>query len=153
MKLCSVCIKSDILCSECAKKEEKGSLTKTDIAMARALFKLGIDADFDKAVEADNDIFVITDKKSAGLMIGRSGRNARKISIMAGKNLRIIERTDDEKKLIERVLGVQVLGINKVYANSSESYKVRVERKAKNRPVDASVIGQILGKNVQLVFG
>jgi transcription antitermination factor NusA-like protein len=150
MKICSVCLKSDILCPGCNKKLNTGAITKTDVDIVRSLFKLGIETDFIRSVDI-GPVFILATKPQAGLLIGRSGRNAKRLGIMLGKDVRIIENTNDEKTLIERILGVQVLGINKVYG-AKEIYKVRLERKSRFRVGDASTVAKILDKNVQFVF-
>lgn len=150
MKLCSVCLKNDYLCGGCGKKLAKGEITKTDVDVSRALFKLGVDSDFLRSVDTDT-LYILADRAQAGALIGRAGKNIKRLAIMLGRNVRIIESCDDEKALIERVLGVQVLGINKVY-NKRELYKVRLERKARFRVNDTAAVEKIINKNVQLVF-
>lgn len=151
MKICNVCLKSDFLCSGCSKKAEEGLISKTDIDLSRALFRLGIETDFMKSFPQDNYVFVLASKKQAGLLIGREGKNAKRLSIMLDKNLRVVENTDDERKLIERVLGVQVLGINKVYGDN-ELYKIRVEKRFRDRLVPPAAVSKIINKNAQFVF-
>ena len=43
MKLCSICLKSEILCSGCSIKRSKGEITQTDINVSRAIHKIGLD--------------------------------------------------------------------------------------------------------------
>jgi hypothetical protein len=150
MKLCSVCLKSDILCPGCSKKLEKGAITNTDIGIERALFKLGIEVGFIRSVDL-GDVFILATKPQTSLLIGRGGKNAKRLGIMLGRNVRVIENADDEKTLIERILGVQVLGINKVYG-AHETYKVRLEKKARFRVGDSTAVGKIINKDVQFVF-
>ena len=151
-KLCTVCLKSDILCAGCSRKLERGEITKIDMELERALFRLGIEVEFIKSFDEGN-IYVMATKKQAGLLIGRAGRNAKRLGIMLGKGIRIIEATDDEKLLIERVLGFQVTGINKVYASGNEIHKIRMHRKYKERTANYSqVLAKMIGRPVSFVF-
>jgi transcription antitermination factor NusA-like protein len=150
MKICSVCLKSDILCPGCTKKLEKGMITKTDIEIERYLFKLGIETDFIRSVDVGT-VFILATKAQASLLIGRAGNNAKRLGSMLGKSVRVIENTDDEKILIERILGVQVLGINKIYG-ARETYKIRLEKRTRFRVGDSATVGKIINRNVQFVF-
>jgi transcription antitermination factor NusA-like protein len=151
-KICSICLKNDFLCNACSKKIQAGAVSEADVALSRALFKLGIEANFMKSVDAVNHVIVVSDKGNSGLLIGRAGRNAKRLSTMMGKNVRIIEHVNDEKMLIERVLGNPVLGINKIYGQN-ELYKIRLENRFKKRTDKMdSVVSKLLGKNVKFIF-
>ena len=152
MKICSVCLKNDILCNACSKKIASGQVTQVDVDISRAIHKLGIDADFIRSIDAGEYFVIITDKKDSAIIIGRGGRNVKRIGTMLGKNIRIIEDSKDEKLFIERAIGAQVLGINKFYGQK-EVHKIRVEGRYKSRvaPME-SLVSKILGKNVKFVF-
>ncbi len=152
MRICNVCLKNDFLCNACNKKVVSGHISKTDVDVSRAVYKLGIDADFLKSLVTDDYYVVVADKSNSGLLIGRGGRNAKRISTMLGKNLRIIEHTNDEKDLVENIIGVPVMGINKVYSGK-ESYKIRVDPRFRKRAESLSpLVNKILNKNVKFVF-
>ena len=151
-RICSVCLSSDILCGGCAKKMEKGLISEMDIAVSRALFKAGLDAEFIKVIDDKKHTLLIADSKNSGLIIGRGGRNAKKISQIMGKDVRVIEQVNDEKKLMEKIMSAPVLGINKIYGKS-ELYKVRMERRFKKRVEGLTpILSKAIGKEVKLVF-
>ncbi len=141
-----------MLCGGCSKKLEKKMISELDINVSRALFKLGFDADFAKSIENEKYVLLLADRKNSGLLIGRGGRNAKRLSIMLGKEVRVIEQMDDERKLIEKIISTPILGINKIYG-SSELYKVRMEKRFKNR-VESLVplISKAINKEVRMVF-
>ncbi len=152
MKICSVCLKNDFLCNACNKRIASGHVSKTDVEMSRALFKLGIDADFIRSLDAGDYYVVVADKKGSGVLIGKGGRNSRRLTTVLGKNLRVIENVSDEKNLIEKIVGAPVIGINKVYG-TKELYKVRVETRFRNRVESLSpLVSKIMDKNVKFVF-
>jgi transcription antitermination factor NusA-like protein len=152
MKICSVCLKNDLLCNACSKKVTSGQISKIDVDISRAIYKLGIEADFLKSFDFKDYYAVLADKKDSGLLIGRGGRNVRRLGIMLGKSLRIIEDTKDEKEIIENIISSPVLGVNKVYAKN-EFYKIRVESRNKKR-IDPlkSLVSEILGKEVRFLY-
>jgi len=152
MKICSICLKNDLLCNACNKKLESGSISQADVAVSLALFRLGIPSNFIKAFDAKERIVIVADKKNSGMLIGRGGRNAKRLGTMLGKNVRIIEHVNDEKKLIESVISSPILGINKIYGNN-EIYKIRIEDRFRRRVDNMSgVVGKVLNKNVKFVF-
>ena len=152
MKICGICLKNEFLCNACRKKIESGVVSKTDVSISRSLFKLNIFANFIRSIDAKNHIVIVADKKNSGLLIGRGGRNAKKLGTLLGKNVRIIEHVDDERKLIENVINSPILGINKIYGNN-ETYKIRIESRFRTR-VDglSGTVGKVLDKNVKFVF-
>lgn len=152
MKICTVCLKSDMLCSGCGKRLEKNMISETDIALSRALFKLGFDAEFLKSIDCDGYVVVLADRKNSGLMIGKGGRNAKRLSLMLSKDVRIIQNVQDEKKLMETVISAPILGINKIYGKT-EMYKLRIERRFKNRVEALSpLVSKVVNKEVRMVF-
>src|SRR3989344_6309223 len=46
MKICKVCLSSDILCAGCSRRLEDGKITKTDIDISRAIHKISREKDF-----------------------------------------------------------------------------------------------------------
>ena len=148
MKLCSVCQKSDLLCSGCSKKLERGEITETDVKISRSLAKLDVEAEYFKVVEDDRSIIIITDKDHTRSMIGRGGKVTRQLSVDLGKEVRVIEKADD-KQMIEKVIRSQVIGINVLYGNG-EKYRIRMQRTRQR--VSTIILSAILGKNVEVVF-
>ena len=153
MKICKVCLSSDLLCSGCSRKLDEGMITKTDIALSRTLHEINQKSDFIEAFEENGRIFVIVDTKHTREFIGPGGKNIRKLSETLGKPVKLLERaTGTEKHIIEKLIGAPVLGINKIYSNG-ESFKVRLEKRyARNVQSLAGVVGKILNKKVSFVF-
>ncbi|MCX6815786.1 MAG: hypothetical protein NT120_02960 [Candidatus Aenigmarchaeota archaeon] len=152
MKLCSMCIKSDMLCNACNKRVESGLISKSDVAVSRALHKLHFDCDYMKSFETDGTLVILADRKATGLLIGKAGKNVNKLSTALGKQVKVIEHMTDEKKFIEKIIGGSVLGINKVYGQN-EIYKIRVENRMRKRTQNmAPIVSKVLDKNVKFVF-
>ena len=147
-KLCAVCIKSDILCSGCSKKLEKGEITKTDIDISRALTKAGVVADYVRVVEDAKSIIMIVEQKDIGTIIGRAGKNTKQLTQMLRKEVRIIEN-GNKRQMIEKIVRSPIIGINIVYAGR-EKYRIRMHR-TKQR-VSTELLSAILGKSVEVVF-
>lgn len=153
VKICRVCLSSDILCAGCARKLENGSISKIDVELSRALHKIDSGLDFVQSLQEEGKVFVIVDSKHAARFIGPGGRNIKKLSEALGKQVKLLEKSEgSEKHVIEKLIGAPVLGINRVYAGG-ESFKVRVEKRfARNvRPL-SEVVGRILNKKISFIF-
>ena len=156
MKLCRVCAQSDMLCSACSRRVESGEISKVEIALTRAIRKLGKEGDYSvdfiAAIERAGRIYVIVDSKHAARFIGPGGRNVKKLSQIMGKPVKmLVKTTGTEKHVIEKLVGAPVIGINKVY-DGVESLKVRLEKKyASVGPLEGIVSG-IIEKKIKFVF-
>ena len=152
MKICSVCLSSDILCSGCLRRLEKGEISRTDVELSRALHKIG-GIDFLQTFEEDGRLFVVVESAHAKKFIGPGGKNIRKISELLGRQVKLMEKASgSEKHIIEKLIGEPVHGVNKVYAGG-EFFKIRVERRfARNVMPLKDVIGKVLNKKVSFVF-
>lgn len=157
MKICKVCLESDILCSACNRRLESGVISRVDVDLSHAIYKFGkeksINIDFLSSIESDGRVFVVVESRHAAKFIGPGGRNIKKISEMLGRQVKLIEKSEgSEKQVIEKMIGAPVLGINKTYS-PAESYKVRVERRYARlvQPL-GGVVGKALGKNISFIF-
>lgn len=152
MKLCSVCINSDILCSGCGRKAADGRITQADMDVSRALGRVAEKSgiDFLQAVAHGNQIIVVCEKKDARLIIGRGGKNAKAASKILGKVMRIIENSG-EKKMIEDILGVPVIGINVVYGKA-EVRRIRLNRAFRRLRGDAALLEKIFRRKYEIAF-
>ncbi|MBI4154236.1 hypothetical protein HY501_02790 [Candidatus Woesearchaeota archaeon] len=151
MKICSVCLKNDILCTGCSKRLESGKISRADIDVSRAIFGAGLDADFMRAFHASGCLAIVADSVNTGLLIGKSGRNVNKLTKAMGMEVRIIEHMNDEKKLIEKAISAPILGINKSYGKY-EIYKIKLEKRFRKRENLMPLVSQLLNKNVKFVF-
>ena len=151
-KICNVCLKNDFLCNACSKNLLSGKVSALDVSLSRAIYRLGLETDFNRAMDAGDYMIVLADKSNSGVLIGKGGRNSKRLGIMLEKNVRIIEDVNDEKKLIESIVSAPIIGINKVYGKE-ESYKVRMEKRFKDRVGGMSpVLSKAVGNEVRMIF-
>jgi transcription antitermination factor NusA-like protein len=149
-KICSVCRKSDMLCSACNNLLSVGKITKTDIAVSRALEKVAPSIDFFRTFEHRGKIVIIAGKDS-GRIIGKGGKTAKALSKILGKDVDVIEE-GDEKKMVEKMIRVPALAVNKVYGKE-EKLRVRVEKRFRSRALtDPALMSKVLSKPVEIVF-
>lgn len=139
-----------MLCAACNSLLSACKISQTDVDLSRALEKLRLTAEFFNTIDHDNRIIIIAGK-DAGKIIGKGGKNAMSLTKLLGKEIDVIE-VGDEKKMIEKMLRVPTLGINKVYG-SQEKYKIRIEKRFRQRvKTDSALMSKVLAKPVEIVF-
>jgi transcription antitermination factor NusA-like protein len=158
MSICKVCLQSDMLCNACAKKVDSGEIKKIGVDLARALFKIskesGHDIEFLEAIEGKDRLFVIVESKYAGRFIGPGGRTIKKLSEIVGKQIKLLEKAEgSDKQVIEKILCVPVVGINKIYTTGGEALKVRIDAKyRRNTETVVPLLGKIMNKKISVIF-
>jgi transcription antitermination factor NusA-like protein len=156
--ICDVCLKSGILCLGCEEKLKRGTITELDVKISKLLYQLEKenhirDITFVKAVESKSLIVIIVGEGEIGNLIGKGGKTVKFLQRSVRKKIRIIEDTDDFKKIIMDLLHpARVLGINILYLPSEEKkYKVRVPKEDERRiPTSVKSAEEILSKLVNL---
>lgn len=150
--ICEICAKSTALCSGCEEKLKAGRLSELDVKISRLLVKLAetqnLDgADFYKAVDLDKLVLVLT-KGDVGVLIGKEGRIVSEISSAVGKKVRIAEVSGDMRKTVSDVLvPVRVLGINTIFGDGKQKYRVRLPRnEMRQLPADVKTLEKALGQ-------
>jgi len=134
LPICEICAKEeDLLCAGCQKKLDEGRITASDIKLGRKLYSLLKseaslkDVEILRILESDKLCVIVVGKGSAAKLIGKRGQMVRKISKIVGKDVRVVEASDDFEHLVENVLKpASVLGINILYTKEGEIYRVRV---------------------------
>lgn len=127
--ICSADMKRNALCKECQQKLEDGKISEIEVRVSRILHKLSrkfyfIDIEFRRAIEL-HDTIILLCKGNIGALIGRKGRVVGELNKELGKNVRIIEKQADEKKMIQDFLGnARVLAVNKVFKVDGKEHRI-----------------------------
>ncbi len=155
MKICKLCLKSDMLCNACNKKVESGEISRAELDVSRALNKIEEGMEFSKVVDAGRKIIILCDKSSVSKIVGRGGRNAKKLEKELKKNVKVIgtDSLAEDKNALESLFNAPVIGINILYSGG-ESYRIRIEKKFERR-IGRDVIkilDKLFGKKAEVVF-
>jgi transcription antitermination factor NusA-like protein len=162
--ICEICLKSGILCLGCEEKLKKGVITDLDVKISKLLYQLELehsirDVSFVKAVESRSIIVIIVGKGEIGNLIGKGGKTVKFLQRSLRKKIRIIEDTEDVKKIIQDLLHpARILGMNILYLPSGEKkYKIRVPKEDERKiPTTVHSAEEILSKltdlNIQMAF-
>jgi len=155
--ICDICLKSGILCLGCEEKLKRGTITDLDVKISKLLYQLEEehhirDITFYRAVESRNLIVIIVGKGEIGNLIGKGGKTVKFLQRSLRKKIRIIEDTEDTRKIIQDLLHpARVLGMNILYLPSGENqYKVRIPKEDERRiPTTVKSAEEIITKLVK----
>ncbi len=161
--ICEVCLKSEFLCKACQEKLDKGEISKSDVEVSRFLFKLSKKMKSIRNVKIvkvidSGALIIITGRGDAAKLVGKGGSVVKKIAKQYKKPIRILEEASDFRKFVEELIFPATLyGINTLYRNEEEIYRVRVPSLQKNHlmitPKDFSkVISEFFNMKAELIF-
>ncbi|MDD5318179.1 MAG: KH domain-containing protein [Candidatus ainarchaeum sp.] len=153
--ICESCAKSGELCAACGGLLQEGRISELDVTVSRLLARLSAehglgDADFFRAIDLGKVVLVLT-RGDPGLLIGREGKVVAEISAAVGKKVRIAEAGGDMRKTVSDIIfPARVSGVNAVYREGREEFKVRIPRgESHHLPMDA----ESLARALKAVFG
>jgi len=130
LPICEVCAKTGLLCSSCEGRLSDGRITELDVELSRALFELGGDVGFERAVDTEDSVVVLTREEYLGRIIGRGGENIKKLSDKLGKQIKVVGTGELRDMVYDLVSPAQVLGVSRVYKpDGSHMQRIRVCKK------------------------
>lgn len=130
--ICEVCLKSNILCSSCKQKLDKGEIEKNDIEISRFIFNLSGEVKSIRDVKIVKIIdcgvlLIITGRGDAAKLVGRKGSVVKLIAKEFKKSIRILEEASNFKEFVHGLISpVSINGINTLYKENEEVYKIRI---------------------------
>jgi transcription antitermination factor NusA-like protein len=162
--ICSVCLKSGILCQGCGNRLKEGKITQLDVDASRVLYEFsqknrGLRTiSFKRAVGAGDLVVLLVGQGEVKSVVGRGGKTIRELSERLQKKVRATEEGADLRKLAQDILmPAHVQGVNILYSGGQEIHRVRVPgTEAKRLPASVETIQNLLtaltNKSVKLVF-
>lgn len=136
--ICEVCLKSDILCSVCKEKLDKGIVKNIEIEVGRFLFNLSEKVKSLKDVKINNIIdsevlLIITKRGDAAKLVGKKGAVVKTLAKRFKKSVRIVEEAEDFRKFVEQLISpTTISGVNTLYTPLGEIYRIRIPPEQKN---------------------
>ncbi len=160
--ICGTCAKTEELCSACRSKLKQGEITELDVQVSELLYKINEEhnlslASFSRAIDLGKVVLILT-KGEVGILIGREGKVVSRLSSALGKRVRIAQHSGDVKKTIGDIITpAKLLGINTIYAQGGQFYRIRVPKSDQHAlPIDIpsleKVLNSIMGAQVQISF-
>lgn len=129
---CSICLKSGVLCQACEDKL-KGQLSRFDYDVCKYLCEKfgGVNANIEyvSSFLAGNMALLFV-RGNVGSIIGHDGTGVKELAAKVGKRIKIVNLNSDMKTAIEDIINpLELLGINKLFKDGSEFYKIRISKK------------------------
>ncbi|OYT27670.1 MAG: transcription elongation factor NusA [Candidatus Altiarchaeales archaeon ex4484_96] len=159
LPICDICAKTKVLCNKCESKLQEGKISELDVEISKLLFELGEgEIGFERAIDTQNFIIILTDKKNIGKIIGKGGDNIRHLSNTLGKQIRVIGTGNLEEILYDFVAPARVKNVNKVYKTDGSIIKrVKIEKKDRKKlRMDINEIEKLIKslteENMEIVF-
>ena len=161
--ICEVCLNSEILCSHCQDKLDKGDINDLEISVSKYLYTLSkrIGSIRDVKIKKVMDcgvLLIVTNRGSAAKVVGRNGSVVKKIAKEFKKSIRIVEEAPDFREFLQGLTSpVSISGINTLYRGDKEIFKIRIPSIKKSHllisPDDLSnILSHFYQINAELVF-
>ena len=165
-KICSVDLKSGILCPKCEEKVKSGEVSELDLKVAKILLELENRYQalqtvyFHKALEFKDTLVILVNKGDVHKILSYGGKILREISEKVGKKrVRILAYNDEPRRFLEDLFApASILTINKIWLpDGSEETKVVIPRRdAKKLPENIHVLKEfaknIMGMTLRVEF-
>jgi transcription antitermination factor NusA-like protein len=139
------CVKSGILCRKCQEKLDKGQITDLDLKIIRLLTELEKenptlqDVTYHKAVEAENNIVILVDRRDMAKMLSGGAKTVHAISDSLGKKVKILSYGGDDRQFLEDLFSpMSILTLNTIWIpdGSTETKVILSGREPRRMPVD-----------------
>ncbi len=159
-KICSVDLKSGILCQRCEKKVKSGEFSKLDLEVARILLKMEEKYPalqkvyFHKAIESGNTLVILVNKGDVQKILSYGGKILKEISEKTGKRkIRILASNAEPRRFLEDLFApASILTINKIWLpDGSTETKVVIPKKDERKlPINIEALKEI-AKSIQSI--
>jgi transcription antitermination factor NusA-like protein len=146
------CVKSGILCRRCEEKVEKGLVTELDLKIIQKMVEMEKenpvleDVTYHRAVEADDMLAVLVDRKDLPKMLGGGARIVRDLGETFRKRVKLISYGGDDREFLEDLFSpLSILTINTVWIpdGSTETKVILTGRQPRKMPVDLDKVKKI----------
>jgi len=146
------CIKSGILCRKCQEKIEKGQITDLDLKIIRLLSDLEKenptlqDVTYHRAVEADDNLAILVDRRDMGRMLSGGAKVVHAISDSLGKRVKVLGYGGDDRQFLDDLFSpLSILTLNTIWIpdGSTETKVILVGRQPKRMPIDLEIVKRL----------
>ena len=157
-----ICIKSGVYCSSCQYKIDSGIVSEDDLEVLKALVNLEDElkflrkGEYIKSIDLGNEVVVLLKDNFEDEELSILSKQ---LSSILEKRVKVIEYTNDLKKLVEQIIMPAILlGINKIWLpNGEEILNIRVPRRdrrylARSKEQYEMLIEKISGIKARIVF-
>lgn len=162
--ICNVCLKSDVLCSNCEGKLEDGEITELEIEVSRILKELSNeygslrDSTIKHVYDTENVVVIVTAEGDGAKVVGRSGDIVKELAERIDKSIRVVEHAENDRDVIKGLLSpAEIESINTVFSPEGQHKKIVVSEQFEGK-INLSneefeeIIRNITGEDYELSF-
>jgi len=161
--ICDKCLESKNLCDPCQEKLKNNEISKKEVNVLKFIYKLSTktkslrDIKIIKVIDC-GVLLIITGRGDVARLVGKGGSIVKLIAKKFKRSIRILEEAPNFKKFVEELITpAYVKGINTLYKDNEEIYRVRVSKVQKSHliipPKDISqVISDFYNLKAEIVF-
>ena len=152
-KICSVDLKSGILCPKCEKRVKTGEISKLDLEVARILQKMENKYSFiqkiffHKAIGSGNTLVILVNKGDVQKILSYGGKILKEISEKTNrKKIKILAINDEMRQFLEDLFApASILTINKIWLpDGSTETKVLIPKKDERKiPINTNALKEL----------
>lgn len=162
--ICTADLRREVLCTKCKKLLEDGKISELDVKVSRILEKLSKqfylgDVDFRKSIDLEKATVIVCTGR-IGALIGKRGQVVSELTKELGKKVRIIEKSKDEKKMAQDLLGdVRVEAVNTIFKDSGQEKKILLSKSDESKllgskdEIEKAISGLLSNSKVTIEFG
>lgn len=163
--ICKICAKTGVLCANCNEKLEYGEISELDIAISKELmdlekeFKSLSDISFFRAYDIGQLIVLEVGQGDIASIIGPRGKIIKKLQDKFKKTLRVIEKTNNVKKILEDIISpARAIGINRIFLPTGEVeskariYKADQKKMPASPEVIEDLISNLINERIRITF-
>jgi transcription antitermination factor NusA-like protein len=161
--LCDKCLTSKKLCDVCQEKLNKKEISEEEVSVLKFIHSLSNKTQSLKDIKVvriiDRDtMLIITGRGDAARLVGKGGAVVKQIAKKFKKSIRILEEASNLKEFIEELITpANINGINTLYRDNEEIFKVRVPEIQRNHLLlsqedFSTVVSRFYDRKVELVF-
>lgn len=155
-KICSVDLKSGILCPKCEEKVKSGDVSELDLKVARFLLNLenkyhALQSVYlHKAIESDDTLVLLVNRGDVQKILSYGGKIPRELSEKIGKRkIRVLAYNEEPRRFLEELFApASILTINTIWLpdGSTETKVVVTKKDARKLPVKTEVLKELAKK-------
>jgi transcription antitermination factor NusA-like protein len=161
--ICEVCLNSELLCAGCADKLARGEIAQAEIDVARTLYGMSEkirslkDVKLRKVIDSDV-LLLVAGAGDGARLVGKGGAVVKDLAKTFGKSIRVLEEKTDMRAFASELISpAALLGINTVYRQEGESFRLRIpevhrRRLAMSPETIVTVLSSLYGCKVEIVF-
>lgn len=146
LPICEICAKTGVLCNSCETKLKNNEISDLDVKISKIIYRLGKDIGFKRAIDTDDFVIILTNKRDIGKIFGVGGENIKVLESELGKPIRVVSAESTEELVYSFVSPANIISVSRLFKTDGSVVKrVTINKKDMNKlRMDISDIKKIV---------